>query len=98
MPWRGAHAVVGYSRRLGEMEPGREREEGIQSASAPIVEIDIDPPVVGQNKITDGIGPLDIVRVPLKRLEEPRILFRDERMAVLVRPELVLVILVEREA
>jgi hypothetical protein len=74
------------------MDPGREGEEWIESASTPIVKVDIDASIVGENEVAYRISPLDIVPVLLKGFEEPGILFLNERVAVFVRPELVLVV------
>jgi hypothetical protein len=74
------------------VDPGREGEEWIESASTPIVKVDIDASVVSENEVAYRISPLDIVRILLKGFEEPRILFLNECVAVFVRPELVFVV------
>jgi hypothetical protein len=73
------------------MDPSRKLQEWIETASASIVEVDVDAPVKGKNEVADGVGPLDVMRVAFEGLEEPRIFFLDESKAVFIRPELVLI-------
>ena len=79
------------------MDPGREGKEWIESASTPIVKVDIDASIMRKDEIAYCIRALNIVGVSLEGFEEPRILSLYECMTVLVRPELVLVVWVQVE-
>ena len=91
----GAHDVVGDSRRDGAADPGAVGEEGVETSLAPVVEVEIDAAVVGEDEVADGVGALDRVRVGDEGFEEPGIFFLDEGVALLIRPQNVFVVWVE---
>ncbi len=56
--------------------------------SPDIVQIDIDPTKVGQNKVSNRVGSLNGMRIIVKGVQEPRVLCFDKLARFLIRPEL----------
>jgi hypothetical protein len=83
-----AHSVVAYARRDCSSYPCRVGKEGIKTAIAAIVEIDIDPAVKDENEVSDCVGALNGERVTVKGGEEPGVFCSNEFAGFFVRPEL----------
>lgn len=71
MAWNRAHSIIGDTSRKSPTDPGRVGEQRVETAVASIVEVDINTSKVVQDKVTDGVGALDGVRVAVEGLEEP---------------------------
>lgn len=88
----GAHDVVRDPSGVCFAHKAVELQERVQISVAPVVQVDVDPTVVGQDKVTDRVCAFDVVRIRVVRLQEPRIVVADEISGHLVRPEDVLVV------
>ncbi|KAI3475437.1 hypothetical protein L1887_63205 [Cichorium endivia] len=86
------HDVVGDADGDGLGEDDLEAEEGVEAAEAANVEVHVDAAVVVEDKVADGVGTLDGVRVGVKDGEEPVVVLFDEASRRGVGPEHVFVV------
>ncbi len=88
MLWDRAHGIVADSRRSRDTKPSGIGKERVKSSVAAVVEIDVYPPIVRQNKVSNGIGSLDGKRVAIEGLEEPWVFGSNKLARAGIGPEL----------
>lgn len=81
------HQVVGHTNGDGLWEEHRVREEGIDRSKTTNVQVDINAPVVIEDKVANGVCTLNWVAVVVKCIEEPRIVFSNKFARDSVCPE-----------
>lgn len=74
----GAHGIVGYACWDGTADPSGIRKERCKRTLAAIIKINVDSTIVREDKVADGVGALNGVRVTIKGLEKPWIFFTYE--------------------
>jgi len=93
-----AHSIVGNSRRQSLAHPSRVREQRFELTVAAVVQVEVNTAVVLEDKVPNGVGALDGVRVVPESILEPLVLVVDEFQAHLVGPQLVFPVWVEVDA
>ena len=88
MAWNGAHGVIGNAGWDCAAQPGWVLKHDIEAAIAAVVEVEVDPAVVMQDKIADRVGALNVVWVGVEGLKEFRVELGDLGARVFVGPEL----------
>lgn len=88
MLWDRSHGVVRDARRHGATHPRGIGKEGIQTAVAAIVQVNIRAAEVGEHEVADRVGALDGIFVVIKGVQEPRVFLLDKVARFLVGPEL----------
>lgn len=84
----GSHGIVADSSGESAACPGGIAEEGVKTAVAPIVEIDVYATVVGEDEVADGVCALDGEVVAVEVVECPGVFGGYEVSRFFVCPEL----------
>jgi len=80
------HEVIGNTHRNCLGEDDGVGEEWIHTTKTPNVQIDINATKVMEDKITDGISTLNVILIPVKGLEEPRVMLCNKSSGANVGP------------
>lgn len=84
------HEVIGNANRYRFGEDDRENEERVEGSKAADVQIDIHASIVVEDKIPNGVGSLNGIRVGVEGVQEPGIVFCYELSRTRVRPKHIL--------
>lgn len=88
MPWSGAERIVADASWGGAACEGRVLEEGREGAVGFDIEVEIDPAVVVEDKVAEGVDALDWVGVGVVGGEEGGVVSAYELSSCFVCPEL----------
>jgi hypothetical protein len=80
------HEVIRDAHGYGTRENDGKDKEGIHTTQAANVEVDVDAAVVMEDKVANGIRPLDSIWVRIKCVKEPTVVLRNKFTRTSVSP------------
>src|SRR5258707_1338547 len=80
------HEIIRDANRYGARKNDGKDEEGIQTTQATNVEVDVDAAIMIEDKVANGIRPLDRIWVRIKRVKEPTVVLCNEFTGTSVSP------------